>query len=249
MFLYVENLRLILFMKNILSRIFKKEQNTPIFLNLHSIETLLYVDFLEIIKSDKKELLDKEYSKEKKYFESDLKIFEEHWVKIQDEIYLLENNQESKALINKSCQRLVLVEKMKLIERDTNLLIWLVNKREVYYLANELEEYEKQVQSLYQMIMKHDSRIKLKVLGTVEENLKTLERVILSFVNEYNTKHKDIESKVEKANTSVFYNVLQVNRITGLQLNAMTMVCAEWFEAKKIAIEMNKQQPKFKENE
>ena len=71
----------------------------------------------------------------------------------------------------------------------------------------------------------------------------------MSYINEYNTKHKDIAQKVEKSNKSIFYNVLQVNRITGLNLNAMTMVVAEWLEAKKIALEVASKQQNSGKNE
>jgi hypothetical protein len=192
------------------------------------------------MKSEKYELLDLGYSEKNKYSEKELSFFKEAWIKVQDDAYVIEDNFEASALLKKSFERLVLEQRVKLIQEDANLLLWFIDKRDIYQYEDKLYDFERGVQSIYAMIRNHDPRIKLDCFGDIEDNFKVLERAVLSMVNEYNTKFKDIEQKVKKATTSLFYNVLQVNRITGLQLNAMTMVIAEWLEAKKIALEINK---------
>jgi hypothetical protein len=210
------------------------------FLNINNLK---WVTFLEIIAKENYTLLDANYSEKKSYTEKEIESLKNAWTDIQDEVFTLENNEESKMLLKKSFERLMLVERIRLIEGDANLLIWLVDKKEIYTISGREDDYYKELQGIYAMIVKHDSRIKIDYFGDIQDNLKIIERVILSLVNEYNTKFKDIEQKVTKITNSLFYNVLQINRITGLQLNAMTMVVAEWIEAKKIAIEMNKPQP------
>lgn len=224
-------------------------RNTDTLVSTHNLNTLKWIDFLEIIKTEKHEILDVNYSVSNTYSEKQKESFKDAWAKLQDEAYLIEDNQEAKALLKKSFDRLMLVEKIRLLENDANLLIWLIDKQELYSYDGRLDDYDKAIQEIYAMIRNHDSRIKLNYFGEVSENIKSLERAILSLVNEYNTKHNDIEKKVDKHTKSIFYNVLQVNRVTGLQLNAMTMVVAEWFEAKKIAVEISNKQANKNNNE
>ena len=151
--------------------------------------------------------------------------------------------------LKKSFERLILSEKIRLLKSDFDLLVWLVDKKEIYAIAGREDDYFAEIQEIYAMILKHEPKLRLDYFGEVNDNLKKIEGVVLSYINEYNTKHKDIAQKVEKSNKSIFYNVLQVNRITGLNLNAMTMVVAEWLEAKKIALEVASKQQNSGKNE
>lgn len=236
-------------MKNILSQIFKKERNTVQLQNIHNLNTLKWVDFLEIVKYNKIVLLDKNYSDNKKYTKKDDELLKEQWIKLQDEAYEIENNEEAKMLLKKSFERLILVETIKLLEGDVKLLIWLSKSIELYEACDNLPKYFEELQGIYDMVQKHNKKIKLNPMDSIEKNISIIEKALLSLINEYNTKFKDIEHKVNKITNSIFYNVLVINRITGLQLNAMTMVCAEWFEAKKIAKELSTEQSNKGNNE
>jgi len=238
--IYAQNRLSLQFLKTRLSQTLKMGQSTPIFPSIYNFNTLKWVTFLEIIKTDKKELLDINYNENKKYSKGDLKFFSDSWTIIQDDVFVVEENDEAVLLLKKCFERFVLESKVKLIQDDANLLIWLTERRDIYKYSDKLNDYEKELQGIYAMIKKHDSRIKINCFASLEENYKVMEGAVLSMVNEYNTKFKDVERKVNKAKNSLFHNVAQVNRITGLQLNAMTMVCPEWLESKKIALEINK---------
>ena len=240
--MYADNHLSVQSMKNILSRIFKREQNIVISVNTNDINNLKWVDFLEIIKTNKYEILDKNYSETNKYSEKELELFNKAWIELQDQAYMLEENAEAKALLKKSFERLILEEKIKFLREYCNLLIWLSDKRELYVISKQEEDFDKEVQDIYAKIIKFNSKIKIEYFKSISENIDNISKNVLALINEYNTKFKDIEKKVEKINNSIFYNVLQVNRITGLQLNANKMKCAEWIEAKKIAIEIVNQQ-------
>lgn len=220
-------------------------QSTPIFQNINRLK---WIYFLEIIKTHNLHLLDANYRLDKKYSNKFNKLFEQEWVKLQDEIYLLENSIEAKSLINKNFEKLILVEKIKLLEKDMKLLVWYANQYDIFKENKKELEWEKEIQGIYKMITGHIAQIKLNVFNSIEDNLKILERSLLSLINEYNTKHKDIESKVEKKKKSIYHDVHQINMITGLKLNPNEMVCSEWIEAKNIAKEINLQNTKQNTN-
>ena len=231
------------------SQTLEMEQNTVVFPNTHDLTTLKWVDFLEIIKTEKHEILDVNYSQSNTYSEKEKEFFRNAWADLQDDAFLLEENDEAKMFLKKSFERLILSEKIRLLKSDFDLLVWLVDKKEIYAIAGREDDYFAEIQEIYAMILKHEPKLRLDYFGEVNDNLKKIEGVVLSYINEYNTKHKDIAQKVEKSNKSIFYNVLQVNRITGLNLNAMTMVVAEWLEAKKIALEVASKQQNSGKNE
>lgn len=228
-----------------LSQIFQKEQSTLTSLTLNNLK---HITFLEIIKKQQYVLLDKDYSEKKKYSEKDLLFLKQSWEQLQDDVFTLENSREYKAFLQKSIDKMLLIEKIRLIENYAKLLIWLSDKHFLYAELEKENEFREKLQSIYAQIVAHDKRIKIKYFDPINVNLKTLERVILSLINEYNTKHKDIEEKVTKAEKSIFYDVHQVNMITGLKLSANEMYCAEWIEAKKIAMQINNERSKKQGN-
>ena len=227
-----------------LSQIFKTEQNGRILLTLINLK---WVTFLEIMQSQKHFLLDTNYSDKKKYSENDYKFFFDYWLKLQDEAYDIDNSFEGKALLKKSMTRLLLVERIRLMGKDANLLSNFAEKRPMYFIADRLDDYNKNIQAIYAMIKGHDKRIAIKYFETVEVNLKTMERVIASLVNEYNTSDEVIDKKVKKQQISGVREVIQVNRVLGTKLVFNEMTVMEWLEAKKLAKEEIASQNKSKD--
>lgn len=224
-----------------LSQIFKTEPNTLTFRNL---DNLKWVDFLDILKTQQYSRLDTQYHINKKYTEKQLADCSDAWNKLQDEVFLLEDTADSRALIKKSMDRLQLTERIKLIESDANVLVWFGNQEQLFALNGRSDEWAKGIQSIYAMIKNHDKRINIKYFEPIEVNLKTLERVVASLLNEYETKHRDVDSKVTKKERTLQFEVHQVNIICpGLNLCMETMTCTAWIEAKKIAKEINKPKP------
>ena len=227
-----------------LSQIFKKGQITLTFRNL---DNLKWVDFLDILKTQQYIKLVEDYSPAVRYTEDQLSQSEEVWRELQDEVFLMEDTPESRALIRKSMDRLILTEKIKLIESDANILVWYGNQQQLFVMNDRKEEWVKGVQGIYAMIKSHDKRINIQYFEPIEHNLKTLERVVASLLNEYQTKHKDVDSKVTKKERTLQYEVHQVNLICpGLNLLMNEMTCTAWIEAKKIAKEVNKPAPSTK---
>lgn len=241
-YIYAKKTALVQFTKTTLNRILKMEQNTVVSVSTNDINNLRWVDFLEIIKTTKYEILDKNYKETNKYSEKELQLFNEAWIKLQDEAYVLDQNIEAKALLKKSFERLVLEDKIKYLKDSCALLVWLSDKKELYDSIGREDDFNNKIQEVYANIHKFNNKIKIEYFKSVSENIENISKNVFSLINEYNTKFKDIESKVDKIVNSIFYNVLQVNRITGLNLNANEMKCAEWIEAKKIALEVVNQQ-------
>lgn len=220
-----------------------------VLVNTHSINTLKWLDFLEISNSSKYELLDVNFKSTNKYTEKQIEYLKERWISIQDEAFILEDDYESKMFLKKNIDRFILTEKINLIKTQIDLLIWLVNKEEVYRIAEMQNDYDIKVQEAYAMIRKHNPTMQINYFGDIGINIKGLERILGSLINEYNVKYKETEKKIKQETKSIFYNVIQVNRITGLNLNAMTIVVSEWLEAKKIAVEIAGKQQNSLKNE
>lgn len=236
-------------MKQSLSQTLKTEQNTVQLPNTHNLDTLLWKSFLEIVKTENYAILDLNYKTERIYLEAENLFFKEAWIKLQDQVFVEEDNEESKQLLRKSFDRFFLSETIKLLQSDANLLVFLSDKEEMYKEVGMAEEYIKQLQEVYAMIRLHDSRIPIDYFGTIADNVEKISKVLKSLVNQYNTRYKDIESKVDKINNSLHYDVLQICRITSLQLDPETMVCSKWFAAKKIAFEINEANLKNRKDE
>lgn len=217
-----------------LSQIFKTEQNGRILLTLINLK---WVTFLEIMQSQKHFLLDANYSDKKRYSKEDYKFYADYWLKLQDEAFITDDSFEGKDFIKKSMARLILVEKIRLMERDANMLSNFAEKYMMYKIAGRLAEYDANIQKIYAMIKGHEPKIQIKYFEPVEVNLKTMERVIASLVNEYNTEDKSIDSKVKKHQISGVREVLKVNRLLGTSLVYSEMFVMDWIEAKKEARE------------
>lgn len=219
-----------------LSQIFKTEPSSLTFL---SIDSMLWVDFLDILKT-------LQYTRiaanpRKKYTEAQLAECERAWTALQDEVFLLEDTADARAFIKKSMDRTILSARIRLIEADANTLVWFGNHEEFFATNGRSEDWVRGIQKIYAMIKDHDSRIKLQYFEPIQANLKTLERVVASLINEYNTKHKDVEDKTSKKERSLDYEVHQINVICpGIGLVAKTMTCSQWIEAKKLAKELSK---------
>ena len=159
-----------------LSQIFQKEQSTLTSLTLNNLK---HITFLEIIKKQQYVLLDKDYSEKKKYSEKDLLFLKQSWEQLQDDVFTLENSREYKAFLQKSIDKMLLIEKIRLIENYAKLLIWLSDKHFLYAELEKENEFREKLQSIYAQIVAHDKRIKIKYFDPINVNLKTLERVII----------------------------------------------------------------------
>ena len=237
---YAKKKVLTLFTKTKLNRIWRKGQNTHVYPNTKTAETLRWLDYLEIAKTDKHELLDLSYNDKKIYTTDEKEYFSRKWLELQDEVYLIEDSTESKSLIKKNLNKLFLVEKIRMVENYRNLLIWYANKENLFKENENINEWIANIQGLYAHIFSYDSKLKFKYFEDISVNIKFLEGYVSSLVNQYNSLYKDQESKIEKKVKSIYYNVMQVNKITGFNLNANTMLVVEWIEASKEAILINK---------
>jgi hypothetical protein len=232
---------LISFLKQKLNRTSKTGQNTPVLMNLSNLK---WVTFVEIMKTDNFYLLDKKYSKEKVYTDDDLVFFTKEFQKLQDEVYKLEDSQEAKQFLEKNIDKLILIQEIKLLKDDLDLLHWYNNQKDFYFEYGYGIEWNTQIQGLYAMIVKHNKYVKIQYFEEVEDNMVIIDRIIRSLIDRYNAKHEQVVKTTEAKEVSIVYEVLQVCRITTLQLNARTMTCEVWIEAKKIALSMIKEQQK-----
>lgn len=203
----------------------KKARNTN---TLRNLDNLLWLKFLEIIKTDNVFLLDENYHPKKRYSLKDKEVFSDAWIKLKDEAYQAEDNEETKSFLNKEMDRALLVTKIKSLKATYDMLVFTDNNQDI------LLDYDSKIQELYAIIRRQDPRLKIKYFEEVQTNLILIESALGSLQNEYNTVHKVVLDKVQKKEDTAGAAVIRVNKVTGLGLVLSTMNCSEWFEAKRI---------------
>lgn len=237
---YVKNKISRIFIRKKLNRILTKGLSTPAYPNTKTSETLRWLEYLDISKTEMHEILDISYSENKKYTKEQKEYFSKKWLELQDEVFLIEDSPESRGLIKKNLNKLFLVEKIRMVENYANLLIWYANKESVFIDGGMVDNWIANIQGIYANIVAYDSKLKIQYFEDINVNIKLMESYVSSLVNQYNTSYKELEQKIEKKEKSIFYSVMQVNKITGFNLNASTMLVVEWIEASKEAVNINK---------
>lgn len=208
---------------------------------LQNLNELLWTKLLDILETNNILLLDKNYTPEKKYYLKDYDVFKEFYENLKDEAYLLDKSNEAKSLIDKSMDKMYLVNRMENLEVYKDKLRFWQGKEALYMIADRMTEFNTNVQELYAMIVKEEKKIKIQYFESIQMNIDIIGRFHDALTNEYNTRHKDLVGKIEKKRKNRYSEILKVGEVIGLKLDPTTMVCAEWFAAKENAREIIKE--------
>lgn len=189
-----------------------------------SLDTLKILLYWKIIKEKNILLLDFDYYDGKKYTDDQKNELEATWWRLYDEFYLLSNDAKSKIKISKSFDELKLRDKITQIKHNYDYLITL--KSYVGLVTDkQLSEYE---QATYNRLKIIDKRIKPLYFEGIEANLKNLDRVLKSLINQYNASHKENNKEVSKAIENVYDIVASAESWLERSIPIDDMVCSHW---------------------
>lgn len=205
-----------------------------------SLDTLKILLFWEITRSKTALLLDKNYSKTKKYSKRDVELCERTWLKLFDEYFILRQNQETKGNLLKSFDELKLREKITQINNAIEFLETL--KKQIGFISNEdIIKYE---QELYATLKKIDNRIKPLLFDGIDANIINLGKVLKSLINKYNIEFKEKEKAVKKEIKNVYEVVANAESWLERSLDVENMVVSRWIAYEKQVADKQKAQLK-----
>jgi hypothetical protein len=205
-----------------------------------SLETLRILDFWQITKDKNVCLLDKNYSKTKKYTKNEVKICEDLWLKLFDDYYKLRDNKDSKSNLIKSFDELKLRGKINQINNAIDFLETL--KKQIGFISNEdVIKYE---QECYAMLKKIDKRIKPLFFEGIDANIVNLGKVLKSFINKYNIAFKEKEKVVKKEVKNVYDIVANAESWLERNLDVENMTVSRWIAYEKQIADKQKAQQK-----
>jgi hypothetical protein len=206
----------------------------------NSLDTLRILDFWQITKDKNVCLLDKNYSKTKKYTKNEVKICEDLWLKLFDDYYKLRDNKDSKSNLIKSFDELKLREKITQINNAIDFLESL--KKQIGFISNDdIIKYE---QECYAMLKKIDKRIKPLFFEGIDANIVNLGKVLKSFINKYNIAFKEKEKVVKKEVKNVYDIVANAESWLERNLDVENMTVSRWIAYEKQIADKQKAQQK-----
>jgi hypothetical protein len=205
-----------------------------------SLDNLKILTFWEITREKNAMLLDKNYSKTKKYTKNEVKICEDLWLKLFDDYYKLRDNNDSKSNLIKSFDELKLREKINQINNTIDFLETL--KKQIGFISNEdVIKYE---QECYAMLKKIDNRIKPLFFEGIDANIVNLGKVLKSFINKYNIAFKEKEKVVKKEVKNVYDIVANAESWLERNLDVENMTVSRWIAYEKQILQKQKAQQK-----
>jgi hypothetical protein len=205
-----------------------------------SLDNLKILTFWEITREKNAMLLDKNYSKTKKYTKNEVKICEDLWLKLFDDYFTLRENKDSKSNLIKSFDELKLREKINQINNAIDFLESL--KKQIGFISNDdIIKYE---QECYAMLKKIDKRIKPLFFEGIDANIVNLGKVLKSLINKYNIAFKEKEKVVKKEVKNVYDIVANAESWLERNLDVENMTVSRWIAYEKQIADKQKAQQK-----
>lgn len=197
-----------------------------------SLDTLKILTFWDILRTDNKNLLDKDYHKEKKYTNKQIETIDLLWQRLFDDYFMLREDSTAKSNLVKSFDELRLHEKIKQVNDAIDFLI-LLNGYIDILPSDDFLKYE---QEIYVVAMKIDKRIKPKLFDGIYANVEYLGKVLKSFINQYNIDFKKNEKIIKKEIDNVYEMVANAESWIERSLNINEMVVSHWLAIEKQVI-------------
>lgn len=187
-----------------------------------SLDKLLILTFWEIIKSKNYTLLDIDYTEDKIYSESQLKEVKLLWDKLEDDYYLLNNNNFD--TIKKSNDAFNLLKKIELLEVNLKCLTQLYDN----IIAIPEDGFLRIEQKIYNNFTLIHKRIVPKYFDGLEVNYELIKKFINALQSDYEINYKIVSKEVEKEITNIYTIVASVSLILGYQINVKEVCVMEW---------------------
>lgn len=184
-----------------------KEQsqlNTSIFQNLKQINVQLWYDILE---DHNVKLLDKKYTEDKEYSNSDLEILNNQFSLLYDDFFEKLNNEYSKQSLSEKQEKINLISKITLLQECEKTLIFIKFN---YKSIDKPIEKEQQIYDTIKILSKY---AKIDTFNTIDENIEILKKIILSFDATYSRKYGNETKEENKKNYSLEEQLFDIGQI------------------------------------
>lgn len=223
-------------MIKLLSRIWKKGQNTPTsksFQVYDSLEELKILTFWKIVQ-DKGNiyLLHKDFSTERKYTEKEEAVLLDTWGKLQDAYFLLEDNPKQKASLRKSSEQLVMQFKVRTLLNHYEFYSQFLQYENLLGTSTFLEK-EKEILELFRELgFSH----KLKAFNTPLENALVIKRYVEAVINKLNRISTEVKEDAGKEIKNIYDNVASIEQILERTIgNIENITVMQWVSYVKTA--------------
>jgi|GEM_PF-2200030 len=214
------------------------EQNTIISKNMeliNSLDKLRIILFWDILKEQNYFLLDVNYSKDKKYTQTEGEEILAVWYKLYDEYYSLKNDQKAKLFLSKAINEMKLKIKIENITNTANFLVDLENHYKDILEPEQFSEYE---QKLYSLIKELEPKIRIKHFEGIPENIKTIQSVVNALTTQLTLMQKKTEKVIDNEIQNVYKIVASVEQILERSIpNINEISVMQWLAYEEIANE------------
>ena len=198
-------------------------------LNLYnSLDTLKILTFWKIIQDKCILYLDFDYYDGKKYTNDQKHEIEQLWHRLYDEYYLLINDAQSKAKIDKTFKEGNTVDLIKQLKSNADFLTNLYENEKLVKSKEDAKIIVKHTQSTYKRLENLDKRIKLKYFESIPDNIKVLNKYINALINQYNRNADINKDSVNNEINNIYKVVASAESWLERNLIINDMVCSHW---------------------
>jgi len=221
-------------------------QSTVIYPNIiQSLDDLKILVFWKIIKDNNYLLIDRLYTPEKEYSETEKEFITQIWHKLYDDYFIQCNDSRSKRDLRKDAEELTLAFRIETIIKIIELMGWLNNHKVDLPEENYIQMMMDNINLFYET--EPTLKGKLNIFSTPIENITIVNKYLSSLQNKYARLVNDKPKRAQKQIDNVYNKVLYIGTILGIQLRVDEMSCSEWLAAQNIAYQ--KQEAQRKANE
>ena len=199
--------------------------------------TLPILVFWEIIKQNNLKLLDVNFKENKEYHDFDLKLINDTWNDLYDDLFVLKNNSEAKYYLKSNVDRLLLVHINNLLNDIRERYILLYNIKDEEFLTEWITE--KKI-ILYNEIKEIQPKARINQFDDILVLIENVEGLIKSNQNLYNEKSNVIEKKIDNKIQNIYSTIAKLGSALGYQLNVKEMSVLEYLAYEKQAEELSK---------
>jgi hypothetical protein len=209
----------------------KKLTNISIFQNLSQINIELWN---EILNTQNLHLLNKKHTEDTKYSKRENEALNAKFIELYDDYFLKLDNQFAKNNLKETQEKIQLSAKIMILTDCINTLLSI--KRNYNVLKVPLKK-ENEVYECVKLISKY---IKFERFNTIDENIKVIEKLIVSNETTYKRKFGETEKDFEEKTYTFEKQVVDVEQVLGHSIDTTKVNVLKWIGYINLAQEISK---------
>lgn len=182
----------------------KSQLNISIYQNLKQINISLWYDILE---THNVQLLDKQYSEDKKYSNEELDYLNKEFSKLYDLFFNKLNNEYSKSTLAEKHERVILITKINILNQCIETLLFIAKN---YSLIKSPLDIENKIYDTVKLLSKY---VKFDPFGTIYENIEVIKKIIVSNESHYLRKYGKDTIEEDKNTYSLEEQLFDIGQI------------------------------------